>query len=148
VSHPIKVLSDHKNMEYFMTTKLLNHRQTRWVEYLSRFNFKIVYRPGKAGAKPDSLTHRSGDLPQGGDDCLVEQHKAILKPHNLPNKLQLWEAVLSAPHSTLSQDILKAMQTDPFAQWIITALYEGKQHSQEITLSECTVHDGRLYFHQ
>jgi hypothetical protein len=86
-SHTIKVLSDHKNLEYFMTTKLLNHRQTRWAEYLSRFNFKIVYRPSKAGAKPDSLTRRSGDLPQGGDDRLIEQHKAVLKLHNLLDEL-------------------------------------------------------------
>jgi hypothetical protein len=145
-SHPIKVLSDHKNLEYFMSTKLLNRRQTRWAEYLSRFNFKIVYRPGKAGAKPDSLTRRSGDLPQGGDDRLIEQHKAVLKPHNLSDELQLWEAVLAAPRSAPSQDILKATQTDPFAQRIITALFEGKQHSQEITLSECQVHNGRLYY--
>jgi hypothetical protein len=112
-----------------MTTKLLNHRQTYWAEYLSYFNFNIVYRPSKAGAKPDSLTHRSGDLPQGGDDYLIEQHKAVLKPHNLLDELQLWEAVLAAPHSALSQDILKATQMDPFAQWIITTLFEGKQHS-------------------
>jgi hypothetical protein len=105
-----------------------------------------VYRPGKAGAKPDSLTHRSGDLPQGGDDRLVKQHKAVLKPHNLPDKLQLWEAVLATPRSALSQDILQATQTDPFAQRIITALFEGKQHSRDITLSECQVHDGRLYY--
>jgi hypothetical protein len=146
ISHPVKVLSDHKNLEYFMTTKLLNHRQTHWAEYLSCFNFKIVYRPGKAGAKPDSLTHRSGDLPQGGDDRLVEQHKAVLKLHNLPDELQLWEAVLAAPHSILSQDILKATQTNPFTQRIITALFKGKQHSWDITLSECQVHDRCLYY--
>jgi hypothetical protein len=31
----IKVLTDHKNLEYFMTTKLLNRRQARWSEFLS-----------------------------------------------------------------------------------------------------------------
>jgi hypothetical protein len=129
-----------------MSTKLLNRRQTRWAEYLSHFNFKIVYRPGKAGTKPNSLTRRSGDLPQGGDDYLIEQHKAVLKPHNLSDELQLWEAVLAAPCSALSQDILKATQTNPFAQRIITALFEGKQHSREITLSECQVHNGYLYY--
>jgi hypothetical protein len=129
-----------------MTTKLLNCRQTCWAEYLSHFNFKIVYRPGKAGAKPDSLTHRSGDLPQGGDNCLIEQHKAMLKQHNLLDELQLWEAVLAAPRSTLSQDILRATQTNTFTQQIITALFEGKQHSRDITLSECQVHDGCLYY--
>jgi hypothetical protein len=83
--HPIQVLSDHKNLEYFMSTKLLNRRQTRWAEYLSRFNFKIIYRPGKAGGKPDALTRRSGDLPQGGDERLIEQQKAVLKLQNLPD---------------------------------------------------------------
>ena len=42
-AHPISVISDHKNLEYFMTTKQLNRRQVRWVEYLSRFNFIITY---------------------------------------------------------------------------------------------------------
>jgi hypothetical protein len=31
----IKVLMGHKNLEYFMTTKLLNRRQARWSEFLS-----------------------------------------------------------------------------------------------------------------
>jgi hypothetical protein len=44
-SHPIQVLSDHKNLEYFRTTKLPNRRQARWSEFLARFDFKIVYRP-------------------------------------------------------------------------------------------------------
>ena len=52
--HPIRVLSDYKNLEYFISTKLLSRRQARWSEFLSRFNFKIVYRPGKAEAKPDA----------------------------------------------------------------------------------------------
>ena len=47
VENPIQVLSDHKNLEYFMTSKLLNCRQARWAEFLSRFNFRITYRPGK-----------------------------------------------------------------------------------------------------
>jgi hypothetical protein len=33
--HPIAVISDHKNLEYFMSTKQLNRRQARWAEYLS-----------------------------------------------------------------------------------------------------------------
>jgi len=64
-----------------MSTKLLNRRQARWSEFLSRFDFKIVYIPGKAGAKPDALTRRSGDLPQEeGDERITERQKAVLKP--------------------------------------------------------------------
>jgi len=67
VENVISVLMDHKNLEYFTMTKLLNRRQARWVQFLSQFNFKIVYRPGKSGAKLDSLTRRSRVLPKEGD---------------------------------------------------------------------------------
>jgi len=80
---PIKVLTDHKNLEYFMSTKTLNRRQVRWSQYLSRFNFRIQYRPGKLGGKPDALTRRSGDLPKEGDRRLQHQDQTLLKVNNL-----------------------------------------------------------------
>jgi len=40
---PIDVVTDHKNLEYFSTTKILTHRQTRWLEYLSQFNLVIRF---------------------------------------------------------------------------------------------------------
>ena len=84
--HPIRVLSDHKNLEYCMSMKVLSCRQARWSEFLSRFNVKIVYRLGKAGAKSDALIRRSGDLPKEGDkydECTKFQYQAVLKPQNL-----------------------------------------------------------------
>jgi len=83
VENPISVLTDHKNLEYFTTTKLLNRRQARWAQFLSQFNFKIVYRPGKVGAKPDSLTRRSRDLPKEGDKQLTKNFHAVIKPHQI-----------------------------------------------------------------
>ena len=50
---PIDVVTNHKNLEYFATTKLLNRRQARWSEYLAQFNLIIRFRPGKLGTKPD-----------------------------------------------------------------------------------------------
>jgi hypothetical protein len=43
---PIDVVTDHKNLEYFATTKLLTRHQVRWSEYLSQFNLIIRFRPG------------------------------------------------------------------------------------------------------
>jgi CRISPR/Cas system CMR-associated protein Cmr5 small subunit len=80
---PIQVITDHRNLEYFMSTKLLNRRQARWSEFLSRFNFRITYRPGKHGTKPDALTRRSADLPQEGDERLLHQSQTVLKSKNL-----------------------------------------------------------------
>lgn len=79
----IQILCDHKNLEYFMSTKTLNRRQVRWAEFLSRFNFKITYRPGKQGAKPDALTRRSIDVPQEGDPRLECQKQTIIRPEHL-----------------------------------------------------------------
>ena len=43
VEDQIVVYTDHKNLEYFNTTKILNRRQHRWAEFLQTFNFKVVY---------------------------------------------------------------------------------------------------------
>jgi hypothetical protein len=64
---PIDVFTDHKNLEYFSTTKLLTRRQCRWSEYLCQFNLCIRYRPGKLGTKPDALTRRWDVYPKGGN---------------------------------------------------------------------------------
>lgn len=76
---PVQIISDHKNLEYFMTTKQLSRRQAQWSEYLSSFNFRIIYRPGKLGTKPDALTRRSQDLPEKAHDPrLAMQHQVVL----------------------------------------------------------------------
>ena len=42
---PIDVVTDHRNLQYFSTTKILMRRQARWSEYLSAFNLVIRFRP-------------------------------------------------------------------------------------------------------
>ena len=53
---PVEVNTDHHNLEYFCKSKSLTRRQACWSEYLSQFNLKIRFRPGKLGTKPDALT--------------------------------------------------------------------------------------------
>jgi len=65
-NHLVDTVTDHKNLEYFTTTKKLTQHQVRWSEFLSPFNFKICFRPGQLGAKPDALTHR-WDIYEGKD---------------------------------------------------------------------------------
>src|SRR5258705_127662 len=54
----IDTVTDHKNLEYFTTTKKLTRQQARWSEFLSQFNLSIHFRPGRLGAKPDALMQR------------------------------------------------------------------------------------------
>ena len=55
---PITVYTDHQNLQNFLTTKVWNRRQIRWAQQLEQanYNFRIVYRPGKWGGKPDVLS--------------------------------------------------------------------------------------------
>src|SRR4029077_20750676 len=43
---PTDVVTDHKNLEYFSTMKLLTQRQARWSEFLLQFNMIVHFRPG------------------------------------------------------------------------------------------------------
>ena len=74
---PINVVTDHKNLEYFSTTKILMCRQTRWSEYLSQFNLVIRFCPGRLGTKPDALTRQWNVYPKERDNGY-----ASVNPHN------------------------------------------------------------------
>ncbi|KAG0161061.1 hypothetical protein PDIDSM_8594 [Penicillium digitatum] len=130
---PVKVITDHRNLEYFTTTKLLNRRQARWSEFLSRFNFKITYRPGKQGAKPDALTRRSEDIPKEGDERLAHQSQTVLKNENLQINVTTRQRNgvttttppelpdLPEPPSTIKDLLLEAYNQDKVVQSILEA---------------------------
>jgi len=51
-----EIWSDHKNLEYFMSSQKLNHRQVKWALYLSRFDFMLKHVSGSSMGKADSLS--------------------------------------------------------------------------------------------
>jgi hypothetical protein len=53
------VLTDHKNLTHFTTSKVLNRRQVRWAEMLGSMKFKIEYRPGRENGRADALSRRT-----------------------------------------------------------------------------------------
>lgn len=168
---PVKVITDHRNLEYFMSTKLLNRRQARWSEFLSRFNFQIHYRPGKLGAKPDALTRRSEDLPKEGDERLLHQSRTILKKENLPEPPETLNINASRrsrrvhfaeePPTTETETVTlppslqplfdTAYPRDKKLQSVLEALKKGLPRHPEITLADCERagpylrYRGRLY---
>jgi len=77
---PIDVVTDHKNLEYFSTSKVLSRWQARWSEFLSQFNLVIRFRPGKLGAKPDALTRRWDVYPKEGDSGYARVNPQNLRP--------------------------------------------------------------------
>jgi hypothetical protein len=56
VGYRIHVVTDHKALEFFKTQTELSHRQRRWMDYMSRFNFDIMYVKGELNKVADCLS--------------------------------------------------------------------------------------------
>ncbi|KAJ1330712.1 hypothetical protein BSLG_009164 [Batrachochytrium salamandrivorans] len=78
--HPVTVLCDHKNLEYFMSTKKLTRRQARWSLELSEYTFTITHRPGKLNGRADSLSRREEDYFLDGDQSNFQR---VIDPDNV-----------------------------------------------------------------
>ena len=85
--HQIQIYTDHKNLEYFTTTKILNKQQARWAQELAGYDFKIFHRPGSANGKPDALSRRSEYRPKKGGGSIEENENQpihqVLRPDQL-----------------------------------------------------------------
>ncbi|KAI5474168.1 hypothetical protein MNV49_007998, partial [Pseudohyphozyma bogoriensis] len=79
LSDRFEILSDHRSLEWFMSTKSLNRRQTRWAERLSDFAFTLTYRSGAANTAADALSRApptaSDDRPYIPDALLARIQK-------------------------------------------------------------------------
>jgi len=124
---PIDVVMDHKNLEYFSTSKVLSCQQAWWSEFLSQFNLVICFRPGKLGAQPDTLTRQWDVYPKEGDSGYAQVNPQNLQPvftqEQLTNSLHatylefpVLHAVAIMDIETLHSDILSALPSDPIAQ--------------------------------
>ena len=52
------VYIDHKNLEYFSTTRTTSRRHARWAATLAAYQYIITYRKGASNGKPDALSRR------------------------------------------------------------------------------------------
>jgi hypothetical protein len=74
--YPIEVLSDHQNLQRFMTQKRLNGRQARWCYYLTPYDFHIVYRTGRTNPadapsrRPDYMS-QAPEQQEGQEDLTL-----------------------------------------------------------------------------
>ena len=124
---PVDVVTDHKNLIYFSTSKVLTRCQARWSEYLSQFNLIIRFRPGKLGMKPNALTRCWDVYPKEGDKgftCInpqnlhpvftTEQLNASLRATHL--QFPILRASTLMDIKQLHNNILFVLPSDPVAQ--------------------------------
>ncbi|KAI0997916.1 hypothetical protein K3495_g10275 [Podosphaera aphanis] len=105
LKHPFLILTDHKNLKYFMTTRKLSERQVRWSQLLSQFNFKLIFREGKLGGRPDALSRRQQDTPKSQEDPRWKEREFTLLKNWLPEQAEInhVEAIISDPEPKIPE---------------------------------------------
>ena len=148
----IKVLTDHRALEYFMTTKSLNARQARWSELLADFNFTIMYRPGAENQAADALTRRGDDDGQTAAKLRLRQSQ-LLKDRNIdPAILYQGQEQVTINYVKLAIDLCPISDTtdlvDRIRQANLTESSLQALRAQASTLDEdCfSLKDGLLLF--
>jgi len=131
----IIVWTDHKNLEYFTTTKTLMRRQARWAEFVAEFDFIVKYRPGEKNGKPDALSRHWDHRPEGRSEDL--------KPIQLlfkSGQLQISAIRVVQLKDTFKQELQNAGEASP--SWVATrdAVVEGKKEVDK----NFSVEDGLL----
>ena len=129
---PIDVVTDHKNLEYFSTTKLLTRRQARWLEFLCQFNLAVRYRPGKLRVKPNALTRHWDVYPKEGNKDYARVNPNNYRPifTNKQLAVSLWATYLEAPMlrasilvdvEQLRSNILSSLPNDPVTSPLLSS---------------------------
>lgn len=158
---PFEIVTDHKNLQYFATTKELTQRHMRWSEFLSRFNFRITYKAGPANVLPDALSRKPEHWPRSdADDRLSNRRRALLPPERFDDTFDLRLTTTGDPLPLFALDaerpvddlIEDSYARSPFLQEIIAWLTDGRQHRKwppslkiKLPIAETRVERGRVY---
>ena len=147
---PVHVLTDHKILVTFMTTKELSESQARWKILLSQFNFRIEYQPRKEGGKPDALTRRAGDLPTAGDKRLTRNVGALFPREcwDIPEEeeIKIEEMDLAEFQDKDEGMIQQAYKMENEIQAIKDNLEKGVKEMKGVALGLCQWKDEHLWY--
>ena len=99
--HSVKkftVITNHKNLKYFMQLQKLSEWYVKWLIFLSRYNMTMKYYPESENSCADTLFWRNQDNPDEKDEQMSHWFFQLLKSisANLPdNEEDRTEAVLT-----------------------------------------------------
>ena len=139
----ISVFSDHKSLAYFQDARVLNRHQARWAHFLTRFDFKITYRPGKHQGKADALSRRLYLAPRPDEPAFDNQKQVILGP----TRLQATK-VFGMP---MDSHVIEDLKTDAFVQDILAQIDPSRASCSQsqppgTDYRQFKYHEGLLFF--
>ena len=130
---PVKIFTDHKGLMYFAEGRDLSRRQARYLDLLSEFNIKIVYRPGPQNIKADALTRMSGSVPTDPADARLRQQHQVLLP---PDRLDLDGVDISDMDDPIYHRVWTANKEDDLCNEIRTVQDDALYHQDRLWVPE------------
>jgi hypothetical protein len=73
------IVTDHENLQWWRSAQDLTRRQARWALYLSRFDFHLIHRPGRANTQADPLSRMPHHRVHDNED---NQQQTVLRPEH------------------------------------------------------------------
>ncbi|KAI7909406.1 hypothetical protein M0657_011852 [Pyricularia oryzae] len=100
--YEVLIYTDHKNLTHFTTSKVLNKRQIKWSEFLSKFHFRIIYRKGTENGRADALSRRPDH-----ENIVPEETRVILTTDGNGNLLPAHRSFMTTNTVTTPEEIRK-----------------------------------------
>ena len=129
----------------------MSKRQGRWQEFLSQYNFRIIYRPGKEGRKPHGLTRRPGDIPTT-EEKKIGKRLGILLPRetcwDLPEEqeVKIEEMDLAEFQDKDEERIQQEYNKDDEIQAITRNLENNVKEMKGVALGLCEWRNEHLWY--
>ena len=131
-SHPISILTDHKNLSYLKDSCKLSCQQAQWSLFLQDFDIIWKVTPGSQ-MRPVNTLSQKDHL----DTTINNAHTPIIPDPMVINALDL----------ILAHHIQSSSTLDPFVLKALAALNEGSPLFTHVFLTDWSFDNGHLYFH-
>ena len=136
---PFDIASDHQNLQYWWTAQDLSRRQACWSLYLSRFDFRLIHKPGVTNTQANSLSRIPSHLVTDAND---NHAQTVLR-------LQHFSTLATASFersNTLEHDIKQAHDLDPKVIHALQLLKRRAPSQLTTGLHDWDQHDGLIFY--
>ncbi|CCO33412.1 Retrotransposable element Tf2 155 kDa protein type 2 [Rhizoctonia solani AG-1 IB] len=133
--HPVTVLTNHKNLEYWKSARTFNRCRVHWHLILASHNFVIAYWPKKQSQKPDTLSRRA-------DHNEIEPSPQIILPETQV------EGFGAETTTSLLEQIKEDLQDNPCLDTVMAAAADPDSmlHSVVAKFKEYMLQDSPLLY--
>jgi hypothetical protein len=130
-THPVTIITDHKNLSYIKDPRKLSRRQARWALFLQDFGIVWKVLPGTKMAPADALSHR--DYVDTSFD-------------NIDTSIVPSPAIINALDLSLVRHIQSSLASDPLVLRAIQNLADETPLFPRSALADWTFENGNLYY--